>query len=52
MNSDWKGYWGTDVDNMHIMESEGYFIHGRSHSLSLTLPPLSGMYLKYIGKDA
>jgi 1,4-alpha-glucan branching enzyme len=41
LNSDAKEYWGSGQGNMGKAEAHPVSSHGRSHSLSLTLPPLS-----------
>ncbi len=48
MNTDWEGYKGSNVDNSHKMYSEKFPSHEKEFSLNLTLPPLAGMYWKYI----
>ncbi len=45
LNSDASEYAGTGVGNMGRVESEAARSHGHEHSLSLTLPPLSVLYL-------
>lgn len=41
LNSDAREYWGSGQGNMGKAEAHPVSFHGRSHSLSLTLPPLS-----------
>jgi 1,4-alpha-glucan branching enzyme len=41
LNSDAREYWGSGQGNMGGVEARPVPYHGRSHSLSLTLPPLS-----------
>jgi len=41
LNSDAPEYWGSGQGNMGQAEAHPVSFHGRSHSLSLTLPPLS-----------
>ena len=41
LNSDSRGYWGSGQGNMGKAEARPIPYHGRTHSLSLTLPPLS-----------
>lgn len=48
LNTDWKGYMGSNLDNPHEIYSEKMFSHGRENSLNITLPPLAGLYFKYI----
>jgi 1,4-alpha-glucan branching enzyme len=43
LNSDAPLYGGSGVGNMGRVEAEEHCWHGRSHSLNLTLPPLSVM---------
>jgi 1,4-alpha-glucan branching enzyme len=45
-NSDSRFYGGSDVGNGGAIEAEPVAAHGRDHSLSLTLPPLSAIVLK------
>lgn len=50
-NSDEQNYWGSGVVNKDTLETAPITRHGRSHSLSLTLPPLSLVMLKYSGPN-
>jgi 1,4-alpha-glucan branching enzyme len=49
LNSDAKDYWGSGQGNMSGVGSSPISFHGREHSLSLTLPPLSIVILKRQG---
>ena len=44
-NSDLKIYGGSDIKNYNIHSYERY-IHNRKYSIEITLPPLSGLYLR------
>ncbi len=44
LNSDAVQYGGNGLGNLGGFEAEAIGIHNRSHSLSLTLPPLSALY--------
>ncbi len=46
LNSDAKEYGGSGVGNLGAVKTENVPAHGRAHSLSLTLPPLSVLYFK------
>ena len=46
LNSDASYYGGTNVGNAGGLSTEPIPAHGRTHSLSLTLPPLGGLILK------
>jgi 1,4-alpha-glucan branching enzyme len=46
-NSDALEYGGSGMGNLGRVESEPVAAHGRSHSLSLTLPPLAMVVLKH-----
>jgi 1,4-alpha-glucan branching enzyme len=46
LNSDASEYGGSGMGNMGGVQAEDQPAHGRSHSLNLTLPPLSALYLK------
>jgi len=50
LNSDWKEYYGSGIDNPKEVYSQDVPMHGREQSIILTLPPLAGMYFKYIIK--
>ena len=45
LNSDAADYWGSGVGNLGGVEAEPVPAHGRSHSLSLRLPPLGVLFL-------
>ena len=44
-NSDADSYLGSDMLNREPLHSEALPMHGREHSLRLTLPPLAGVVL-------
>jgi len=46
LNSDAVEYGGTGVGNLGGVHAEDEPAHGRPHSLKLTLPPLSALFLK------
>lgn len=46
INTDAKEYWGSGMGNLGGKEAEKIPFHGRGYSLSLTLPPLSVLYLR------
>ena len=46
LNSDAKIYGGSRLGNKGGIKSQEISAHGRNHSLNLTLPPLSVLYLK------
>jgi 1,4-alpha-glucan branching enzyme len=46
LNSDAGEYGGSNVGNGGGVQSRGIPMHGRQHSLQLTLPPLAVLYLK------
>lgn len=50
-NSDDKIYWGSGLINDKTLETAPIARHGRTHSLSLTLPPLGLVMLKYNGPN-
>ncbi|MGA8055002.1 MAG: 1,4-alpha-glucan branching protein GlgB [Burkholderiales bacterium] len=45
-NSDAETYWGTGLGNFGRVEAREQPAHGRTHSLSLTLPPLGALFFK------
>ena len=49
-NTDWTEYYGSGVDNPKEVYSQDIPFHGRDQSIIITLPPLSGLYFKYIAK--
>lgn len=51
LNSDSNKYNGSNVVNDHNLETAPIARHGRSHSLSLTLPPLGAIVLKWTGNN-
>jgi 1,4-alpha-glucan branching enzyme len=46
LNSDARDYAGSGIGNAGGVMAEAVPAHGRSHSLSLTLPPLAALFLK------
>lgn len=50
-NSDDKAYWGSGLINGKTLETAPIARHGRTQSLSLTLPPLGLVMLKYGGSN-
>ncbi|RYZ56460.1 MAG: 1,4-alpha-glucan branching protein GlgB [Sphingobacteriales bacterium] len=46
LNSDNSKYWGSGCHNDELLETAPIGKHGRTHSLSLTLPPLGVVILK------
>jgi 1,4-alpha-glucan branching enzyme len=48
-NSDASEYWGSGVGNSGGVEATPYPMHGRDHSLLLTLPPLGALFLRSEG---
>jgi 1,4-alpha-glucan branching enzyme len=46
LNSDARIYGGADLGNMGRVESQPVPMHGRPNSVSLTVPPLAGIFLK------
>jgi len=46
LNSDATVYWGSGCGNMGGVESATIPMHGKEHSLSLTLPPLGILFFK------
>lgn len=49
-NSDSKAYWGSGVHNEGVIKSKKESKHGRDHSISIKLPPLSTMMFKKVKK--
>ena len=49
INSDASEYWGSGVGNSGGAEATPIESHGRSHSVVLTLPPLSAIFFKNEG---
>jgi 1,4-alpha-glucan branching enzyme len=47
LNSDAELYGGSNLGNSGGIEAEHVVCHGRSHSLSLTLPPLAAVFLRH-----
>jgi len=48
-NSDSELYGGANIGNMGRAKAEAVPFHGRPYSLSLTLPPLGAVFLKWFG---
>lgn len=48
-NSDEKKYWGSGVQNSGVFSSKEEPKHGRSHSITLKMPPLSVSMFKKVG---
>jgi 1,4-alpha-glucan branching enzyme len=46
LNSDGKEYWGSGMGNSGGVQAAQVPMHGRSHSLTLTLPPLAIEFFK------
>jgi 1,4-alpha-glucan branching enzyme len=46
LNSDARHYGGSGQGNMGGVEASPLALHGRPHSLTLTLPPLAALFLK------
>jgi 1,4-alpha-glucan branching enzyme len=46
LNSDAQHYGGADMGNLGKTETEPIAMHGRPHSLSLSVPPLGAIFLK------
>ena len=47
LNTDSMYYQGSNVGNFGLVESEAIASHGRENSISVTIPPLATIYLKY-----
>ena len=47
LNTDSMYYQGTNVGNFGSVKSEAIASHGRDNSISVTIPPLATIYLKY-----
>ena len=46
LNSDAQEYGGSGMGNLGGVHAEPQPVHGRPYSVSLTLPPLSALFLK------
>lgn len=46
LNSDSERYWGGNLGNFGGVHADSVWWHGRPYSMSLTLPPLSGLVFK------
>ena len=51
LNSDQKVYGGSDYETAARVKAEEVPYHGFNYSISINLPPLAGMYLKYKSKN-
>lgn len=49
LNTDSFFYEGSNLGNCGAVESEAIPSHGRDHSISVSIPPLATLYLKYQG---
>ena len=49
LNSDAGEYWGGGIGNSGGMMADPEPVHGRDHSLNLTLPPLGALFFKSEG---
>ena len=49
LNTDSAFYEGSNFGNGGTVESEAIPSHGRNHSISVSIPPLATLYLKYQG---
>jgi 1,4-alpha-glucan branching enzyme len=47
LNSDAAIYGGSGLGNLGGLHADSVGAHGRSYSLSLTLPPLAALFLRY-----
>jgi 1,4-alpha-glucan branching enzyme len=47
LNSDARDYWGSGQGNLGGVEAVPIALHGRPHSLTLTLPPLAAVFFKH-----
>jgi 1,4-alpha-glucan branching enzyme len=52
LNSDAGLYGGSNVGNKGAVHAEAVSAHGRTHSISLTLPPLGGLVLERSNESA
>ena len=50
LNSDAAHYGGSGLGNLGAVEAAPMPLHGRTHTLALTLPPLSALFFKSQGK--
>ena len=50
LNSDAGIYWGSGEGNLGKVEAASVSAHGRDHSLTLVLPPLSALFFKSTAK--
>jgi 1,4-alpha-glucan branching enzyme len=46
LNSDSTYYWGSGQGNAGGAEAQPISVHGRPHSLTITLPPLAAVYFR------
>ena len=49
LNTDGRDYGGSGQGNLGGVQAAPVPLHGRSHSLTLTLPPLGAVFLKAEG---
>nr|WP_311462814.1 1,4-alpha-glucan branching protein GlgB [uncultured Aggregatibacter sp.] len=49
LNTDSSFYEGSNLGNCGAVKSEAIPSHGRDHSISVSIPPLATLYLKYQG---
>jgi 1,4-alpha-glucan branching enzyme len=49
LNTDAAHYWGSGQGNLGGVEAGPFPYHGRTHSVTLTLPPLGAVFLKSAG---
>jgi 1,4-alpha-glucan branching enzyme len=50
LNSDASDYFGSGMGNLGGAEAQDFSTHGRPATLSLTLPPLGAIFLKWTGQ--
>jgi len=50
LNSDAGDYFGSGMGNLGGVEAQDFATHGRPATLSLTLPPLGALFLKWTGQ--
>src|SRR5487761_947312 len=51
LNSDAREYGGSGVGNLGGVDSEPVSVHGKSHSIKVTLPPLGVLVLEHAHQD-
>jgi 1,4-alpha-glucan branching enzyme len=52
LNSDATQYGGSGWGNFGGLEAAPIPLHGRSHSITLTLPPLAALFFKHPGRSS